>query len=246
MMGTRKCTLGGLKLGLTAVGLLAGLGRPAMATPIPGYSNLDQLINPSPATVTLGNYQFSSFTYDGIPPDGPNPAPTAANVSVDAPDSPSIGLNFSAPWASVGGFNQESVITYKVHALNNTPFQFIFGVGVQFNGAAPVPGSGTYAKEIDTLTDSAGNPIANLPPIELYDDGSAASIDSAMSAPIDPSLQDIIVHKDILVVSGADGASTISVSNNTFITPVGNSPEPASLGVFALASAGLLGRRRRA
>lgn len=245
-MGMRKCNIGGLKLSLAAVGLFAALASPAVATPILGYSTLDQLVGPPAATVSLGNYQFSTFSYDYNPKTGPNPAPDAAHVAVDAPDFPSIGLNFSAPWASIGGLDQESIITYKVHAQNNTPFQFIFGVGVQFNGAAPTPGSGTYAQEIDTLFDGNGNRLTDLPQITLYDDGSPASIDSAMSAPIDPALQDIIVQKDIIVHSGPDGASTISVSNNTFITPVGNSPEPASLGVFALAAAGLLGRRRRA
>ncbi|MDB5290201.1 MAG: hypothetical protein JWL69_1442, partial [Phycisphaerales bacterium] len=168
-------------------------------------------------------------------------------ISVGAPDDSSIGLDFSAGWASIGGYDQESKIIYKVHAINNAPFQFIFGVGVSFNGSTPVPGAGTFAQETDTLTDTFGNAIANLPPIVILDDGSPASVDSAMSAAINPSLQDIRVSKDILVHSASgNGVSTISVSNNTFVTPVLPAPEPASIGIFALAGLGLLGRRRRA
>ncbi|MDB5174903.1 MAG: hypothetical protein JWN51_3676 [Phycisphaerales bacterium] len=233
-------------LSLAAAAVLAGVGaRAASAAPL---GTLQDLINDGAAGVTIGNYQFYGFQYQGIPTAGPNPAPTASQITVSLPDNvQTIGLQFSAVWQSVLGLNQESKINYYVHALNAEPLQFFAGVGVSFNGAVPIPGTSTFAQETDILTDTAGVPLANFTPITVFDDGTSASIDSSKSVSIAQGIRDIGIFKDITVSSSQDGGlSTISVSNNTFVTPVGQSPEPASLGLFAVAGVGLLRRRQRA
>lgn len=240
-MRSSKYGISGGALSLTVGALLAAFGtHTALAAPI---GSLQDLMNLNPNGIDIGNYKFYDFTYAGLPPAGsPGQAPLASEITVSLPDSvQTIGLQFSADWQSSGGISQESTISYFVHSLSADPLKFVSAVTVSFDGSALLPGIHTAAYETDTLKDINGNVIDTL---QLQDDGMSNMIDFSKSLAINPSLQDVQVIKDLLVTSDTNGISGISVSDNTFVTPVGQSPEPASIGLFAVAGMGLLRRRR--
>src|SRR5690348_7008055 len=155
-------------LALSALMGLAGLGTSqASAAAIPGISSLQDLINSGQNGVVIGDKRFYNFSYIGAPTTGPNPAPTASQISVAQSALPggNIGLSFSYAWLSAEGFNQDSVIQYCVQVVPGTTgaTSLIDGVLLNFNGTAPVPGGPlTAASVTESVTDLNGNPLGQL------------------------------------------------------------------------------------
>ena len=232
-----------MRLSLCVLAGAAGLAaQTASAAPIPNISTLQDLINAGHTGIIIGDKQFYDFSYIGSPTSGPNPAPTASQISVAGAPGSNIGLSFSYAWESAEGFNQDSVIRYSVHVLDSASQLFIDGVGLNFNGTAPVPGSLTNATVTETVSSLSGNVLGQLSTI---DDGPGGNHDNDNAfLALNPATRDVTVTKDIQVhstgVGNGGGVSTISVVDNTFHQV----PEPASLGLLSLGAMGLLARRR--
>ena len=235
-------------LALSALVGLAGFSTSqASAAAIPGISSLQDLINSGQNGVVIGDKRFYNFSYIGAPTTGPNPAPTASQISVAQSALPggNIGLSFSYAWLSAEGFNQDSVIQYCVQVVPGTTgaTSLIDGVLLNFNGTAPVPGGPlTAASVTESVTDLNGNPLGQL---STFDDGPGGAPNTDQTKlMLSPPLSAICVTKDIQVhsspASSGGGVSTISIVDNTFHQV----PEPASLGLIALGLP-LLARRRR-
>jgi len=214
----------------------------ASAATIPNISTLQDLINAGHTGIIIGDKQFYDFSYIGSPTSGANPAPTASQISVAQAPGSNIGLSFSYAWQSADGFDQDSVIRYSVHTLDSAAQMFIDGVGLNFNGTAPVPGALTNATVTETVSTLSGNVLGQL---TTFDDGAGGQKDTDNSfLTVNPATRDITVTKDIQVHStgtgNGGGVSTISVVDNTFH----QIPEPASIGLLSLGALGLLARRR--
>jgi hypothetical protein len=229
----------------------------ANAAPIPVPATLQDLINLNQGNpgdgipqggITIGDKLFYDFTYLAsgaaaapYPNPNPNPAPPRADqIAVQSITGPNIGLMFSFGWNSSAGFNMDSLIGYKVHVLDGDPQPLIDSIGLSFNGAAPVPGIGTFATVTETVKSLSG---ATLGGFSVYSDGTISNLGNtfALATP----QRDIQVQKDILVSSVPSnlggGTSTISFVDNTYHqTAV---PEPVSMAVVVLGGALLLRRR---
>lgn len=235
-------------LALSAFAGLAGFATSqASATALPGISSLQDLINSGANGVVIGDKRFYNFSYIGAPTSGPNPAPTASQISVAQSSLPggNLGLSFSYAWLSAEGFNQDSVIQYCVQVVPGAAGtgNLIDGVLLNFNGTAPVTGGPlTAASVTESVTDLNGNPLGQL---STFDDGPGGNPNTDQTKlMLSPPLSAICVTKDIQVhsspASSGGGVSTISIVDNTFHQV----PEPASLGLIALGLP-LLARRRR-
>ena len=238
------------KAGLVLSALLGLAGfstSQASAASIPGVSTLQDLINSGQNGVVIGDKRFYNFSYIGAPVGGPNPAPTAGQISVAQSALPggNIGLSFSYAWLSAEGFNQDSVIQYCVQTVAGTTGTraLIDGVLLNFNGTAPVPGGPlTAATVTESVTDLNGNPLGQL---TTFDDGPGGQPNTDQTKlMLNPPLAGICVTKDIQVHSSPSsqggGVSTISIVDNTFHQV----PEPATLGLMAIGIP-MLARRRR-
>lgn len=241
---------------LAAAGVLAGVAAmPASASPIPGITSIQDLINLNSGSQTDGvvaggivvdGVRFYDFQYSHS---GTN-SPDAGQVGVQTSPEPvgQTGLEFSFNWLAVGGTNIVSTIRYKVHAENGNPFD---RTGILFNGDVALPpgssGPGTFAKanEVVRLVNPDGTEV-NLPntPYQVITDGSGPLADRFNAfLPIDPPSSDLSVTKAINVGSSTDGIATISVVDNVFRQVV---PEPGSLAVMGVVGGLTLMRRRRA
>ena len=230
-----------------AAGIMAS-GASAGTTPVPLPSNasLQTLINlPKGTGVQVGNLVYSDFSYSSNQGSATNPAPTASQISVSAAPGNDSGLSFSSGWESINGGFQDSVIHYAIQALSGT----IGGVGLRFNGAVVVPGTGanatvneTVSKLLTNADGTAAGPGTQVGALQVINTGPSVANNSS-SITLTPSQTGIFVDKDIqLNTPGGSGVVTISFVDNTFP----NVPEPASLGILGVVSMGLLTRRRRA
>ncbi|HWE96752.1 MAG TPA: PEP-CTERM sorting domain-containing protein [Tepidisphaeraceae bacterium] len=218
----------------------------AVPVSIPGISTLQDLINTGNAGIIIGDKQFYNFQYTGTT--GTNPAPLATQITVLQPDAAIQGFRFSANWSSAGGQNQDSLISYSVHVLDSAPLDFVGPVGLDFDGTAtggPPSGPGL---DVSTVTEKviSLDGFTNYGTLNVIDfgPGNPSDIDSTSSTPI-AGLRDIRLTKDIQVRSSATsfeaGTATITFVDNTFQQV----PEPASIGLLAIAAGGILARRRK-
>jgi len=224
----------------------------AAAVPLPANATLQDLINLNASGgVQIGNFIFSDFSYSASSSPS-NPAPTATNISVSTAPGPNVGLTFSSFWESVFGGNQDGIIRYAVQVAQGN---VIDQVNLGFNGAAPVPSTGTNASVTETVATllttgnnvptGPGTAIGQLTVNNSVSTGSTTTNNSSLT--LASPQQGIFVSKDIQVVSGVNGIATISWVDNTYHSTAGGPiiPEPASMGVLSVMGLGLLARRRR-
>jgi hypothetical protein len=228
-------------------------GASAAAVPLPANATLQDLINLNASGgVQVGNFTFSDFSFTPTTGSPTNPAPAASQISVSTAPGPNVGLTFNSFWESIPGGNQDGIIRYAVQVAQGT---VIDQVNLGFNGAAPVPSVGTNASVTETVSTllttgnntpvGPGNAIGQLTVSNSVATGSTTTNNSTLT--LAAPQQGIFVSKDVQVVSGPNGISTISWVDNTYHSTQGGPiiPEPASIGLLGVMGVGLLARRRR-
>jgi hypothetical protein len=249
----RVLVRGGLVLGLLGGMSLTG-GFASAALPVgtgAAGPTLQDLINLNgTGGFTIGDKQFFNFSYLGSASNPANPSPTPTQIFITTAPGSNIGLTFeSADWFSADGGNVDSLIRYAVRVTD--PTQRISVVNLSFNGDAVTPGTSTTAAITENVSpiDSLGNPDLTQPAqqVSVIDYGDS-NPDNRLVSPLTLSspLSGIYVTKDIQLHSAprllGGGTATISAVNNSYQqTTV---PEPAAIGLFGLAGAALLRRRR--
>ena len=257
MMSSRKPLFGVREavLSLWIAAGLAGLGGStanAAPVPLPANATLQTLIGLNASGgIQIGNFVFSDFSFTPTTFSASNPAPSASQIAIGSAPGPDVGLTFNSFWQSVPGGNQDGVIRYAVQVTTGSIDQ----VNLAFNGAAPLPSTGTVASVTETvstlLTDNnvptgPGTAIGQLTTINSSSGGTTTTNNANLILPLRQA--GLFVSKDIAVASGPNGIATISFVDNTyrFSALAPQVPEPAALGLLGAMGLGLLARRRRA
>ena len=216
----------------------------AAPVPLPANATLQDLINLNGSGgIQIGNFIFSNFSFTPTSGSLTNPAPTASQITVSTAPGSDVGLTFNSFWQSVPGGNQDGIIRYAVQV---TQGNLIDKVNLGFNGSAPVPSTGTLASVNETVsTLSGGGPVTAIGQLSVSNSiatGSTTTNNATFT--LTNPLAGIFVSKDVQVVSGPNGISTISWVDNTYHAAA--VPEPMSLGLIGMMGTCLLARRRRA
>jgi hypothetical protein len=217
---------------LMLLGAFGGVGSsPAWAQGV----SLQSLLTPG-ATFRNGDKLFSDFTYTRNP-DGDMPLASGITVLPLVDSSGNFGLRFQGAFLdNPGGANSDALITYRVTVTD--PGRFIIdahlaGNPVVASGNGSITVTETFVGSVPAVPDTLVI-SANVPGVTV---NSAAAFFAAHTT--------LLVQKDILA-SSTGGIPQMSFIDQTFSqTPI---PEPASLALFGLGVAGVLGygwRRRQ-
>jgi PEP-CTERM motif-containing protein len=257
-MLSRKPFIGVRRVALSLC-MIAGISGVGMATahaaavPLPANATLSTLIGLNGSGgVQIGNFIFSDFSFTPTSGSPNNPAPNSSQIVVTSAPGPNVGLTFNSFWQSVPGENQDGIIRYAVQV---TTGNVIDQVNLAFNGAAPLPSSGTQAtvtESVSTLLTTGNNDpvgpgsiIGQLSTVNTVATGATTTNNAVLT--LSTPQTGIYVSKDIAVTSGPNGIATISFVDNTYHSTAGGPiPEPASIGLLGAVGIGLLARRRRA
>lgn len=186
--------------------------------------------------ITDGDKQFCGI--QGSVTGSGNRSPLSlADLSVDPLSGPETGIRITGAIASLGvGSSVDIAFTYRVSVLD--PSFYIVGVGLDANFA----GVGTVLGNItEDIADGANNPLASMsitvPP--FCPGGCSADV-------VLDGFQSLIIDKDILLASFADGSSiALSIIDQTFEQAGGNVPEPATAALLGTGLVLFSQRRRR-
>ncbi len=217
-----------LSLALAVVATVASLSQ-AQA----GQQNL-----PSPLSTleTAGNYaivgdlKFSNFSY--VPtPSTAGPAASAVSVHSFTILPGETGISFNGAFAAAAGTTVDYAITYQVSTLDGAALKDAY---LSLGGFVNNGGTGTVSIG-ETIFNTSGQVISSVP-FQVYSGG--ANSDTTM---LSGNNSTIIVQKDITVTGGSAGA-VFSFTNQGFSTTM--VPEPQSMGLLGIGTAGLLAFRR--
>ncbi len=198
-----------------ATGLLAlGLGGTESRA---GSATLDLLIGG--ATLTEGDLTFSNFSYTPTPTGSP-PAASAVDVTASLVGG-LVQLEFDGGFHALANTTVDYLIKYEVTAAP----------GVSITDAVlsgnPLAASGGAAMVTETIN--------ALPPFAIDNATPSASVTFAPQSTI-------FVTKDILMVGGTTGTSSLSFVQQSYSTTA--IPEPASMALLGIGLSGLFTLRR--
>ncbi|MDG3004549.1 PEP-CTERM sorting domain-containing protein [Paludisphaera mucosa] len=217
----------GLAAGLLALGLGSFETRAGL---IPLPSSLATL-EVAGNFADVANLRFSDFTYSVSPIATP---PAAGGVTVNAftsvPGEP--GISFNGAFFAAANTIVDYAITYIV---TTTDGSLISDAYLSLSGFANFGGDGRVAIG-ETIYDTVGNVISEVP-FSVFTPG--MTVDTTLLL---PPQRTIVVHKDITVFGGSEGA-VFSFANQGFSTT--SVPEPGSMALLGIGLIGLLAARRR-
>jgi hypothetical protein len=193
---------------------------------------------------TLGDKAFT-FNAGSYTPSGSS-APAASDIAVSDASLPGVeAIKFGFGWFTINGINMDSRIDYAVSVTDPNPSTMIDAVDLSFN---PVSSGTAFASVAETITDPVGNFLALLSVNSDPDGSGPLQATPATSTPILPTQREILVDKDIQLISAPSPAggplnvATVSFVDNSYH----QTPEPVSAAVLGLASMMLIRRRRSA
>jgi hypothetical protein len=190
-----------------------------------GSEPLSDLLVPG-ATFTVGNLQFSNFTYTVTPSGTP---PTAANVTVSSFTSVmgETGITFNGSFNAAAGATSDYAFSYQVTALSGS----ISDAYVSITGSTF--GGNGFASAGDLITTTTGAPIATQ---EAFLPGSG--VGTSTFSPV----TSLLVTKDLDVIGGTSTPTSVSVVNQGYSST--SVPEPSSLALLGIGMTGFLAFRR--
>jgi hypothetical protein len=209
---TRRFVFFTLAAGLLALSLGGTESRAGSAT-------LDQLIGG--ATLTEGDLTFSNFSYTPTPTGSP-PIASAVDVTASLVGG-LVQLEFDGGFHALANTTVDYLIKYEVTAApgDSITDAHLFG--------NPLAGSGGMAAATVTETINA------LPVFGIDSATPSASVTFAPQSTI-------FVTKDILMVGGTTGTSSLSFVQQSYSTTA--IPEPASMALLGIGLSGLFTLRR--
>jgi hypothetical protein len=234
-------------IALLLIGGFASAGRGAISLASLNNPTLQTLIDMGPASVTLGQYEFSDFSFVDA---STGTAYTASQIQVQASTASGFGLQLVSNWYAAGGSKVDDVIEFDVKSTS--PTSAIGEISLLSNGTAPMPVPGTFTTT--TLIASVPGGGTAAPVLSTYDDGYTTPVDNT-KPDIDFAETSLFPQQELEVIEtltansaapaglNSAGVATASVLQDSFVPVI--IPEPAQPGWIFLPMAVVVATSRR-